>query len=227
MKSCASVMTALRAVPVAVLVAVSVPAAAQSTQFLKIESVDGGSTVTRHEREIELASFDWGVSVSIDATSGRAASRPVLSDLSWTQVVDASTPLLFGGLTSLRHYADATLKLDHLGTTYFQMLFRDVTLTSMNLGGVSGDPVNVAGSFAYGAIEMTYWNIDPRTGRAGSPVSASYDLSTGRGDLAALATIYTAARVGAQVSAVPEPDSFAMMLAGVGLLSWVVRRRRR
>ena len=224
--------TTLRAALAAsALLTLSMPASALDTYFLNIDSIKGGSVIEGHEEAIDIQSFNWGVSVSADGAGGRTTARPVFSDFLWTQTADVSTPMLFQAVSAGRALPKATFEaVRTLGgglETYFQMEFDKVIITSMPLGGSSGGAVSVVGSFAYQAVTMTYWGMDPRTGATGTPVSATYNLETGQGDLAALSGIYSAALIGAPVVAVPEPQSYAMLLAGLGLVSLVARRRKR
>lgn len=217
------------ALAAAALLGFSLPASALDTYFLSIDSIKGGSVIEEHEEEIDILSFNWGVSVSADGAGGRTTARPVFTDFLWTQVADVSTPMLFQAVSTGKVLPKATFEaVRTLGDgleTYFQMEFDKVIISSMSLGGSSGGQVSVMGSFAYQAITMTYWGTDPKTGTLGKPVSATYNLETGQGNLAALSGIYSAALIGAPVAAVPEPHTYAMLLAGLGLVSLVARRR--
>lgn len=220
------------ALAAAALMTVSLPAAALDAYYLKIGDVRGGGTDEGHEDEIDVETFTWGVSVAADGSvgSGRVTARPSFTDFGWTQEIDLSTPTLFAGIAGNRRFDRASFMVDELTgdsqSSYFQMDFDNVYLTGLNLGGETISPINVKGSFAYEAITMTYWSRN-RDGSLGQEVSAYYNVATGAGDIAALTAVYAAAMSGAPVAAVPEPETYAMMLAGLGMVSLVARRRRK
>ena len=57
---------------------------ASADLFLKFAGIDGESTEINHLNWSEISTVNWGVSF--------VNSTPVLSDLSWNQVIDKSFP---------------------------------------------------------------------------------------------------------------------------------------
>lgn len=123
---------------------------------------------------------------------------------------------------------------------------------TFNLGSastVAASISNVAvsfGSFAYGGITgfaallngVSLFNLASFTSNSG-PVSATTQVLTGGSHVpAGLFTLNVSGNAGAgasyggsigavPVSAVPEPETFAMLLAGLGLMGAIARRRNK
>jgi type VI secretion system secreted protein Hcp len=210
--------------------------AANAYLFLRFDTIMGDSQNAKHKNEIDVSTVDWGVSATAPSgrTGGAGTSRPVFTDLKWTQVMDSSFPLLFDALATGEHISKAAIYFTAAGAheyTYFQMLFDDVFLTSLNLHGTSGSKPMVDGSFAYGKITMTYWRTNP-DGSIGSSTTASYDLDTGAGSVGALGLLFSMGLAGptegpTDGGKVPIPAAIVLLgsgLAGLAGLRWKFRR---
>lgn len=214
----------------AALLASSLPASAANDYFLKFDGIDGSSVVKGHEKAIEFDSFNWGISIA-RPQGGAGGGRPVFSEFFWTQdPVDTSV----GGLTSAlwSGQAIATAVVDFTtqvgggaSQTYFRLSFENVYLTNLDYSASNGSFVNLAGSFDYDKVTLDYWSQD-KTGKFVKTSTASYDRSSGEGSVPAVAALFAQGVAGPQIAAVPEPESYAMFLAGLGLLGAVARRRR-
>jgi len=104
----------------------------------------------------------------------------------------------------------------------------------VDLGGVAGTSIATTHNAADYSL---FSNIEPRTYWSGTSVpSASlmwaFDMDTGRqhtadavGDYITYPTHYAWAVKDGDVVAVPEPETYAMLLAGLGLVGFATRRR--
>lgn len=200
------------------VLALPLPASAASNYFLTFDGISGGSTDRAHKGAIDIDSFSWGLGVpAVNANGGGLrVGKPAFSDFSWTQSgADISFPTLFGDAAQGKHIKTAVLDLVDVGgkaPSYLTMTFSDVFLTSLQLAGSSGTVPELNGSFAYGKVAIKATPQKP-DGGLGTPVSAGWDL--------------TKNQVAGITAAVPEPESYAMMLAGLGLVGVAVRRRSR
>lgn len=206
------------------LLAVSGANAVTTDLFMKFKGINGESTEKNHKDWSDILSVKWGVSAE-PATPGHGTGAPVFDDLSWTQVMDKSTPALFGKIFSGKIIP--TANIDFVGATthliYFQMEFKDVFLTSLNLSGDTGKDTTVTGSFAYDSIRLTYTPYDAK-GSPLPPVTAKYDLTSEKGSLEDLLTVYALGMAGPAAVVVPIPAS--LLLFGSGLAGLLGLRRK-
>lgn len=200
--------------------------------YLDIPGIDGGSVDRDFERDIEVLSFSWKLSnTAPTGPSGSTASRPVFGDLEWTQAVNQSVPELFTGVASGKVVGKVTLSFVELGEEqpyrYFTMTFEDATLTSLSLAGASGGDPLASLSLSYKAIELAYFPRDDG-GKLGSAIKANWDLEGVKGDARVLMQLASPdTPILLDVSQpIPEPEQAALLLAGLGLIGWVARRRR-
>lgn len=234
MKLCKRTTRATAMLAGLVLASVSaVPASAAI--YMTMDGITGSIDTRNYRGAIGLDTANWGISIvtSDGVGSGRIRSTPVLDDFSWTQDMDQSFPQLITSITSGR--AIPTVYVDWVQTNsgsenpeaYFQMEFKDVLLTDLKLASTSGgtnmDLVN--GAFDYEEITATY-TIFGREGRKIGEESASYNVRTGEGSLAAVSAAYFQGISGPAVSAVPIPAAGWLLASAVLGLVGVSRRRQ-
>lgn len=221
------------AVVLAILSALTSPAAwAASSYFLWFDGIKGDAVEEARQDWIAIDSFSWGVHVI--GGSSHTTGQTVFDDLGWTQRIDGSTPLLFDKLAKGMIIDQAILELTApIGGAapkpYFRMSFDNVMLTSMNISGTAPDAPTLHGAFAYHAITLDYWVFDP-SGKVARHESASATVSGGEGGegVGALAMLYARGMAGPEfVASVPEPETWALLLAGLGLVGGIARRRAR
>lgn len=112
----------------------------QGAAFLKIEGIEGESTDSAHEGEIDILSFSWGMSQSGVAQTARGggAGKVSVQDLSISKYVDRASPALMEAVASGRHISSATLELERrpIGderVTYVKYELKNVLVTSYNV----------------------------------------------------------------------------------------------
>jgi len=201
--------------------------------FLDIPDIDGGSVVKDFAGQIEVFSFNWKVfnTVQTGIGSGGSAGKPVLGDLYWTQAVNQSIPELFSGVVNGDAFDKVVLSFVDLERDrpykFFTMTFEDVVLTSLSLSGASGGDPGASLSLSYSKIELAYLPQD-KDGKLGKPITADWDLNGLKGDARVLMQLASPeAPILLDVSQpIPEPEQAALLLAGLGLIGWVARRRR-
>lgn len=201
--------------------------------YLEIPEIKGGSVADGFKDQIEVLSFSWKLSNSAPTgtTGGGSTSRPVFGDLEWTQAVNQSIPDLFADLARGEVVGKVTLSFveqaEERSYRFFTMTFEDATLTSLSLSGASGGDPLASLSLSYSGIELAYIPQD-KGGKLLDPIKATWDLNGVKGDARALMQLASPeAPILLDVSQpVPEPEQAALLLAGLGLIGWVARRRR-
>lgn len=205
---------------------------AATNEYLQVGTIKGSSIALGHVDWIDTLSFSWGVSATAPSLGGGGggAGRPVFQDFQWTQLIDKSTTPIFLDLAKGTNIP--TIKFDvtkpgGVGAggkpqTFFEMTFNNAFLTNLSLSGSSGGNAPILdGSFAYQKIKMEYWPTNAN-GTLGAGISSTYDLRTNTGNLGALVTLYGLG----VTSPVPEPSTYVMMLAGLGLIGFIAYRRK-
>lgn len=212
------------------LLGASLPANAGSgatDYYLKFDGIKGGSTSEKHKDWSDLYSFSWGISATVP-TGGPGAAKPIFSDFYWNQGLDSSFTPLFSDIAGGKHIKKAVVDFTTFAKepiVYFKMTFDDVLLTSLNLSGGAGSDPSFAGSFSYGKVTLDYWE-QKADGSLGAKSTAFYDLKKGVGSPVAVSAMFAQGLTGPQVAAVPEPETYAMLLAGLGVVGFAVKRRR-
>lgn len=157
---------------------------AAATAYLRIEGITGGATASGYEGWMEVAAFDWGVSMpGASATGGRSATRPDFSPVTVVKPIDAATPLLAQGAASGRRYPEAELVFFSAGSTtpVGSVKLSDVRISaSLASSGEAGAMLETL-SLSFGKVEWSYSPINPRTGRPGAEVKAGWDVAANRG----------------------------------------------
>lgn len=152
--------------------------------YLKIEGIDGKATAKGHEKWIVVDSMQWGVGRAISSAVGsakdREASKPSISEVSVTKLMDESSPLIF-----TEACVGKAKKVDiHLCTTGTEKIdtYMEYTLEDCMVSGYSvssgGDRPSESLSLSFTKMVMKFIPYDD-AGKATSPIPAGYDMVTG------------------------------------------------
>lgn len=154
--------------------------------FLKIDSVPGESTDSKHKNEIDLLSWSWGETNSGSHAygGGGGAGKVSMNDFSFTMNVNKASPKLFLACATGQHIKEALLVCRKAGKEqqeYLKIKFSDLLISSYQTGGSSGDVVPVENiTFNFDKIEISY-APQKKEGGLDSPVVHNWSQKENKG----------------------------------------------
>lgn len=155
-----------------------------STQtFIKFDGIDGESTHKDHKGEIEVLSWDWGLTATQGAPgggSGKGKATP--KELRIVHRYDKASPLLGRSAASGKHIPLAVLSARKAGAgqkDFLKVTMKEVFITSVTVSAAEpdGDPVEAV-AMNYRVIEFAY-SPQSSKGSLGTPVQFKWDIKTG------------------------------------------------
>ena len=153
---------------------------ARPDYYLKIDTIDGESTKTGVEGQIELLSWSWGEtnSGSMAHGTGGGEGKATFHDLSFIHRYDKSSPVLMQYCATGVHLKEATITNRKAGKgqqEYLVIKMNDVIVTGVTHGnsGSDGATENVSVAFAKVAVEYKPQKPD---GSLDAGVHFKYDL---------------------------------------------------
>ena len=157
--------------------------------FLKLTGIEGESTDAKHQGEIDLLAWSWGLSREAPPTGGggggSGAGSPRIENISIQKLVDLASPLLLSFSAQGKHISDGTLTTRKAGKSASRgefLLFRmtNVVVTSVHVVASKDDNVpteNITLNFA--KLEFGYRPTKP-DGSLGPERSFKWDVATGK-----------------------------------------------
>jgi len=112
--------------------------------FLKIDPVKGEAQDKAHKDEIDVLTWNWGMSNSGSAhvLGGGGTGKVSVHDLTLTKYTDKSSPDLMLACCNGKHFENAVLTLRKAGEKpleYLKIQMTEVLITSISTGGSGGD----------------------------------------------------------------------------------------
>lgn len=155
--------------------------------FLKFEEpeIKGESTDSNHKDQIQVLSWSHSFNQPTKATRSSAGGGTVEqanhSDFSFSKYLDAATDDLLKYCWNGKQISKATLSCyrsdgDNKAILYLEVLFEDIVISNVSLGGGAGDLPTENISLGYGKITYKYKSQVPDTGDAGGVQPVSHDL---------------------------------------------------
>ena len=196
---------------------------------MKFDGIDGESTNAQHKDWSDVLQTSLSVTVPVSTSGGgRRRGAAVVSDLNWTQDIDASYPSLFSRITRGENTSDVDIDYTFVPRdgereqVYFSMHFENVSLTRLDLGIESSSRGQVNGAFYFQDLLLTYFEY--ADGRLVGQRSAAYSAETGE-IAAAFADVLL---LGSSApSTVPLPGAAWLCGSALILLGGTLKRRQR
>lgn len=163
--------------------------------YLKIDDIEGNVTASGLEGTIALTSYQFNVQRKFNTQAGvvadrEAGSRPALSEISVTKIVDETTPKFFTQATVGKSKSKAVLSFVNTGSElseYMTITLKNVLVSSQKIEdkqtiATNGDdsttstekPVETL-TLNFEEMEVKYTPYDAEH-NAGSPISAGYNV---------------------------------------------------
>jgi type VI secretion system secreted protein Hcp len=149
---------------------------------LKLDKIDGESTTKGFEKQIEVLSWQVGVTQTASAhfAEGSGTGKCDISDLTITKYVDRSSPLLFHHSTSGKHIATGQLTLKKAGgdesVVYMTIDMEDVIVSAYNVGGTpSDDRIVETVTLNFGKVHVSYKPQDKK-GAGGADIKHGWNI---------------------------------------------------
>jgi len=155
--------------------------------FIEYEGIEGNATAEGYAKHIRVDSLQFAVGRGITMEPGnlanREATRPSLSEVTFTHKTDNSATALFKEAVTGSAGKKVTIKFVQTGADKL-VQYMDYILTDVLVSGYSisadgeGDPIESV-SLSYSKIEVQYNDYD-KSNKSASPMRVGYDLTTAK-----------------------------------------------
>jgi type VI secretion system secreted protein Hcp len=151
--------------------------------FLKLGDIKGESTVKGFEDQIQLQSWNWGMTQSGTTHTGQGggAGKVNVDDLHIVKWVDAATPNLLKACCSGHHHDTATITMRKAGGSpldYVKIELTEVLVTNVSHSHSGGEDLlseNLSLNFA--KFKFSYQPQDEKGAKKGGAIEATYDIA--------------------------------------------------
>ena len=135
------------------------PAGASAKVFLELSGVPGESTVAGFENQIELESFQFGLSNPVQMGTEKVQGKPSFSEITATKRLDKSSPTLMLRTADMTVFPLARVRVTRPSatgeSTVVRYCFTNVQVTAFSQG-TNGDLPEESISLSYGTIVQSY-----------------------------------------------------------------------
>jgi type VI secretion system secreted protein Hcp len=137
--------------------------------FLKLDGIEGESTDRQHKDEIEVLSFSWGETQSVEdgGGGGGGAGKVSIQDFHFTANFNKASPALFLACASGKHIKQGVLigRTDRKGQeNFYKVTLTDVLISSYQTGGAGDSVPTDQFSLNFAKIEYNGNTFDSRGG---------------------------------------------------------------
>jgi len=152
--------------------------------FIKFDGIDGESVTKDHPREIEVLSWNWGLSVTTITSGGSGGGASVgrvsPKEIHFVHLYDKASPVLLRMAATGRHIASAVLSARKAGAgqkDFLVITLKEVLITSIMAGDDGAGPTEEI-VFSYGDIHFGY-RPQSASGALGAAVEVDWNVRTG------------------------------------------------
>ncbi len=150
--------------------------------FLKLDGVTGEALDSKHEKEIDVLSWSWGMTQSgtTHVGGGGGAGKVAVQDLHITKYIDKATPTLQKFCANGKHMTKGTLTIRKAGENpleYLKIDMEEILVTSVSTGGSGSEDrltENISLNFAK---FVTTYTPQSKTGAAEGKVEAKWHIA--------------------------------------------------
>jgi len=148
---------------------------------IKFDGVGGESSHKDHKGEIQVLSWNWGVSnASMTAGGGSGKGKATPDTFSFTHIYDKASPVLAKQCASGKHFKDAVLTARKSGEgqkDFLKVTLKEVFITSVSHNGGSEGDIMETVTCSFADVEFAYKPQDEKGGLGGE-VKFGWDIKT-------------------------------------------------
>ena len=161
---------------------------AMEKMVLKLDGIPGESTISDHGGDIDILSWNWGVSQTMQDTAGEnGGALADVKDIVLTKSIDSSTPLLMKAASEGTLISKAELIMIKSGDQSFQsktILMTDVFISSIQTSVFMGsDRIQERISLHFDTVKVQYQSIDPMGLPDGELITYLWDVLKNTGEI--------------------------------------------
>ncbi len=152
--------------------------------FLKMDDVTGECVVDGHEEEIQVLSWNWGMSQAgtTHRGSGGGAGKVDVQDMTISKKCDTASPNLAMACCKGTHFGEALLTVRKAGgdapVDFLKIKMNDVIITSVQEGGAYGaEEVDETVTLNFAKFAYTYQPQSEKGAKGGGEVEIEYDIA--------------------------------------------------
>lgn len=149
------------------------------SMWLKIDGCEGEATDDGHQKEIDISSYQWGMShpASLRGTGG-SGGETTATELVVTKAIDKASPNLMKFCFNAKHFNEILLTVRKRGESpidYLKIKMKGASISGLSTSGAADSPGAESVSFMFEAVEVEYTPQDS-AGKAQGAVTFKWDI---------------------------------------------------
>lgn len=148
--------------------------------FMKLAGVPGDGTAPGHSGEIEILSFQQGITTSGGAAGAGVPGKPSLDEIKFLHPIDSSSVKLMALAANGKHQPSVKFSFQRGGQEFYTVTLADVVVSQVKQT-LGTDPATINQAGMVEEVGLTFkkieWAYFP-PGQPGAPITGSYDVLT-------------------------------------------------